>query len=176
MTDRPGRVVIAAGAWSAPLARGLGARLPVTSGRGYAIDLDPAPGHPGRVVQLIEASMAIAPLGDRLRLCGTMELARPAAAIDRRRIELMLRSPGRYFDGWAPPEDPPRVVAAPRPMTPDGLPIIGVLERAPEVIVATGHGMLGMTLGAVTGELVAELAAEGRDRIPPAFRPSRFRW
>ena len=120
--------------------------------------------------------MAIAPLGDRLRLCGTMEIAGPTAAIDQRRVELMLRAPGRYFEGWQVPATPPRVMAAPRPMTPDGLPIIGPLKGAPDVVVATGHGMLGMTLGAVTGELVAELVADGRDSIPMAFRPSRFRW
>jgi D-amino-acid dehydrogenase len=61
-------------------------------------------------------------------------------------------------------------------MSPDGLPMIGPLARAPGVIVATGHGMLGVTLGAVTGELVAELAIEGRAHVPEAFRPSRFRW
>ena len=120
--------------------------------------------------------MAMAPLGDRFRVCGTMELASPTAAIDSGRVQLMLRSPGRYFDGWQAPADPPRVMAAPRPMTPDGLPIIGPLEPSPEVVVATGHGMLGMTLGATTGELVADLVTDGRAEIPAAFLPSRFRW
>jgi D-amino-acid dehydrogenase len=61
-------------------------------------------------------------------------------------------------------------------MTPDGLPIIGVLPGAPDVIVATGHGMLGMTIGARTGELVATQLADGRNDVPAAFIPSRFRW
>jgi D-amino-acid dehydrogenase len=120
--------------------------------------------------------MAIAPLGDRLRLCGTMELASPAAPLDRGRVELMLRSPARYFEGWAAHATPLAVMAAPRPMTPDGLPVIGPLSSAPDIVAATGHGMLGMTLGAITGELVTSLIADGRDEIPSAFLPSRFRW
>ena len=120
--------------------------------------------------------MAIAPLGDRLRLCGTMELARPTAPMDAARIGLMMQSPSRYFDGWQAPSTPLRVMAAPRPMTPDGLPIIGALTSAHQVVVATGHGMLGMTLGAITGELVAELVTEGRSTVPAALLPGRFRW
>jgi D-amino-acid dehydrogenase len=88
----------------------------------------------------------------------------------------MRRSPGRYFEGWREDARPLRVMAAPRPMTPDGLPIIGPLPGAPDVTVATGHSMLGMTLGAVTGELVAALVADGRAELPVAFLPSRFRW
>jgi D-amino-acid dehydrogenase len=169
-------VVLAAGAWSPGLARGLGVRLPVISGRGYVVDVPASSSHPPRLLQLMEASMVAGPLPDRLRLCGTMELARPGKALDQARVRHMSTAPGRYLDGWDPTVVPLRVIATPRPMSPDGLPIIGPIPRAPGVIVATGHGMLGVTAGAVTGELVAALAVGEAGRVPAAFAPTRFRW
>ena len=171
-TESFDRVVLAAGAWSGTLGQRLGVRLPVTSGRGYAIELPPAPGHPTRVIQLLEASMAMAPLGDRLRLCGTMEIASPTAPLDQGRIGLMLRSPGRYFEGWSTDVEPLRVMAAPRPMTPDGLPIIGPLTecagrhrghraRHARDDPGRGHGRAG-------GD--ADRRRSGRRSLPPSSR------
>lgn len=169
-------VVVAAGAWSPGLARGLGIRLPVISGRGYVVDVPMPASRPARLLQLMEASMVAGPLPDRLRLCGTMELTRPVAPLDAARVRLLSTAPGRYLDGWDASVEPLRVIATPRPMSPDGLPVIGPVPRAPGVIVATGHGMLGVTAGAVTGELVAALALGERSLGPVAFAPTRFRW
>ncbi|CAN5839936.1 FAD-dependent oxidoreductase [soil metagenome] len=170
------RLVLAAGAWSPGLARGLGLRLPVISGRGYVVDMPASASHPPRLLQLMEASMVAGPLPGRLRLCGTMELAGPGAGLDQARVRLLSVAPGRYLDGWDPSVPPLRVIATPRPMSPDGLPIIGPVPRTPRVIVATGHGMLGVTAGAATGELFAEIALGDATRVPAAFAPTRFRW
>ena len=67
----------------------------------------------------------------------------------------------------------PRCTGAPRPMTPDGLPIIGPMSRRGDAIVATGHGMLGVTLAAITGELGAEAIFERSDRAVALCAPGR---
>ena len=94
--------------------------------------------------------------------------------IDKRRAGGILTSAADYFDHWERPQN-----AVPwtglRPMTPDGMPIIGRLTHHPNVTVATGHAMLGITLGPVTGELVARsVFGRGLPAYAGVFRPDRF--
>jgi D-amino-acid dehydrogenase len=170
-------VVLAAGAHSGPLSRLFGVRLPVRPGKGYSVDYEPAPVSLKRMVNLADARVAVTPLDRRLRLAGTMEFAGLDTRISPVRVRAIRQAPTRYFTEWDP-ELPPCSApwAAARPMTPDGLPIIGRIPGLDNAWVATGHGMFGVTLGPGTGRALASAISNGA--VPAAlapFDPRRFR-
>ncbi|HOT23360.1 MAG TPA: FAD-dependent oxidoreductase [Thermoleophilia bacterium] len=152
------QVVLAAGAWTAALAGQLGLRLPIEPAKGYSIDLARPAGLPDTPICVGEPHVVLTPLGDRLRLGSTLELSGWDLRIRPRRLTHLRRAADRVL-GIA--EDAPagQVWRGPRPLTPDGLPVIGRSPRHPNVVFATGHCMLGLSLGPVTGKLVAELCA-----------------
>jgi D-amino-acid dehydrogenase len=175
-------VVVAAGAWTPHLLKPLRVSLPIEAGKGYSIDLTPAPALPrpvSRPLYLHETRVAITPLDGMIRLAGTMELSGLNHDVRQERVAAIARSAGWAIRGW--PEEAPasgpgvQIWNGPRPMTPDGLPVIGRLEGYRNLIVASGHAMLGVTLAPATGEAVAELVTTDRapDAIAP-FDPARF--
>jgi D-amino-acid dehydrogenase len=175
-------VVVAAGAWTPRLLNPLRVRVPIEAGKGYSIDLTPAPPLPEpvrRPLYLHETRVAITPLDGMIRLAGTMELSGLNHDVRQERVAAIACSAAWAIRGW-PKQTPTsgpgvRVWNGPRPMTPDGLPVIGQLPGFRNLIVASGHAMLGVTLAPATAEAVAELIATGRapDVIAP-FDPVRF--
>lgn len=167
------RIVLAAGAWTAPLARTAGVSLPIVGGKGYSFDVEPKT-MLARPVLLADAHVGLAPLRDgRLRIAGTMELSGLNLRLDRSRIEAIAAGAARALGPW-------RQAGAPwaglRPITPDGLPVIGQLPEVTNAYVASGYGMLGLTLAPAAGELLAGAIAGA----PPSadlrpFDPVRFR-
>lgn len=152
------QVVIAAGAWSAALARRLGLRLPMQPAKGYSIDVAKPDGLPDLPICVGEAHVVLTPLGDVLRLGSTLELAGWDMSLRPKRLSHLRRAASRVLG--LPDDGPVRQVwRGPRPLTPDGLPFIGRSPRQPNVVFATGHCMLGLTLGPVTGKLVTEVCA-----------------
>ncbi len=151
--------VLAAGAWTALLARQVGLTLPIQPAKGYSITVRRPSEFPELPLILDEAKVAVTPMGDRLRFAGTLELAGHDLRINRRRVLAIRRAVGRYLA--LDPDAQPLVELwrGLRPCTPDGLPIIGWAPRPVNLIVAAGHCMLGMTQGAATGKLVADLVA-----------------
>jgi D-amino-acid dehydrogenase len=171
----PAAVVVAAGAWSAPLLRTVGIRIPVLPAKGYAVTL-PHAALPGRPLMLSEARVAVTPLqgpgGEaRIRLAGTLELGVEEDGINHRRVLAIRRSAARYLD-----LDPSggEVWAGLRPCTPDGLPVVGRPRGYRNLVVATGHGTLGISLAPVTGELVASLVAGRPVQELDPLSPDRF--
>jgi D-amino-acid dehydrogenase len=168
-------VLIAAGAWSDTVTQMIGRRLPLQAGKGYSVDLSPPPAGLARSVEFGERSVAAVPYEGTLRLCGTMELSGLNRRIDPRRVAAIARAPDGYLRNW-----PTRLPGAtgwtgPRPLTPDGLPLIGRLPGLANVYVATGHAMLGMTLGPATGEAIADEITTGRrPEVLEPFDPARF--
>ncbi|EFC82482.1 FAD-binding oxidoreductase [Parafrankia sp. EUN1f] len=159
-------VVLAGGAWLSPLATRFGVRTVVQAGRGYSFSVavkEPPTGplyFPG-------SRVACTPIGAELRVAGMMEFRRPDAPPDPRRIDAIVTAARRLLRGvdldtraleWV----------GPRPCTPDGLPLIGP-TLSPRVHVAGGHGMWGLTLGPITGRLVAEALVDGR--LPAELAP-----
>ena len=115
------------------------------------------------------------PDGGAVRLAGTLELAGLDLSMDQRRIGAMVRGAARYFVDDGSPAAVSGHWAGLRPCTPDGLPIVGAIEGMHNLIVATGHAMLGMTLGPVTGKLVAEVAGGSETSLDvAALSPDRF--
>lgn len=172
--DVPGDVfVLAAGSASPGLASTLGLKLPMQPGKGYSFDVVPSR-MPRLPSILAEARVAVTPMGDRLRLAGTMELSGMDLAIQRRRLEAIHRAPKAYLALDLPPI-PDAPWAGLRPCSPDGLPYLGPFARFPNLHAATGHAMLGIGLAPITGVLVAEAAAGTAPSLPlEAFRPERF--
>jgi D-amino-acid dehydrogenase len=168
------QVVIAAGAWSSQLARELGLRLPLEPAKGYSIDVARPDGLPDLPLCVGEAHVVLTPLGGTLRLGSTLELAGWDMRVRPRRLAHLRRAASRVL---GLPEDGPvsQVWRGPRPLTPDGLPLIGRSPRRPNVVFATGHCMLGLSLGPVTGRLVAEVCAGEAPSIDiDLLRPDRF--
>ena len=158
------QVVLAAGAWTPALTRGLGLALPVEPAKGYSVDVDRPADFPELPLYLGDAHCMLTPLGDFLRLGSTLELSGWDMTIRRKRVAGLRRAAERVMG--IPGDGPVRQIwRGPRPVTPDGLPVVGRVPRRERVILATGHCMLGLSLGPVTGKLVAELAG-GR---PPSL-------
>jgi D-amino-acid dehydrogenase len=164
--------VLAAGAWSGPLARHFGTTLPVRPGTGYSVDL-PALGLRSPVY-LTEAKVAVTPLDAGLRLSGTMEFAGYGETVDPVRAGAIRDAPGGYFRDWAPPADA-TTGAGMRPMTPDGLPVIGRLGTWENAYVSSGHAMLGLTLAPTSALALSRLILRGESSpVLEPFRSDRF--
>ena len=160
-------VVLATGAWLGQLARGSGVRIPVQSGRGYSFSV-PVRQLPAGPVYLPAQRLACTPLPDgRLRVAGVMDFSRPEAALDSSLVARMASGLQVMLAGADTAARADEWVGA-RPVTPDGLPVIG-RTRSPGIFVAGGHGMWGITLGPATGRLLASLITTGR--VPPELGP-----
>ena len=159
-----GQVVLAAGAWTPFLTRGLGVRLPVEPAKGYSVDVERPADFPELPLYLGDAHVVLTPLGDSLRLGSTLELAGWDMRVRPRRVAY-LRAAGERAIG-VPADGPVRQLwRGPRPVTPDGLPVIGRVPGRDRVILATGHCMLGLSLGPATGRLVTQVASGARPEI-----------
>ncbi len=166
-------LVMAAGIGSRELCSMLGVRLPMQPGKGYSFSLHPEP-VPSRVVNFADAHVVATPMGDRLRIGGTMEFDGTLDRFNPRRIEAIVRALRPYVRGidWSARTDE---WVGPRPMTPDGLPFIGRLPGSSRAFVAAGHNMLGLTLAPVTGKVIAELVTAGRAAVDLSpFSVGRF--
>ena len=169
---RAGHVVVAAGVWSGRLARTAGVPLPLVAGKGYAVDFDPG-ASPLRIPIYLHDHRCVAnPMPGRLRLTGGLVLGGLDQRGDPRRVAAIRRAAEEMLGVRARPT---LTWSGLRPCTPDGLPVIGAHESARNVVLATGHGMLGVTLGPLTGTLVADHVA-GRTEHPALrdLSPERF--
>jgi len=172
-------VVLACGAWAPRLAGRLGLKLPVQPGKGYHLDLDLPNGTalPKNPLTLLEERIFFTPYDDHVRLAGTMEFSGFNLRKHPTRLKMLARGASRYMAGVG--ED--RLATARsqwchlRPMSPDGLPLIGPVPGAANTWLATGHGMLGLTQGPITGKLIADALVDGRmaEELEP-LRPDRF--
>jgi D-amino-acid dehydrogenase len=168
-------VVIAAGAWSGRVAAAFGASLPMRPGKGYSLDYRPPILGSEIPLMLAEAHCVMTPLDGMTRLAGTMEFGGFDELVSARRVRALRRAPARYLRDWDPdaPATPP--TAGLRPMTPDGLPVIGRLGESRSLFVASGHAMLGLTLAPRTGRLLADMILDGAGpEVLAPFSPRRF--
>lgn len=152
-------VVLANGAWLNRLARRFGVRTIVQAGRGYSFSV-PVEQMPAGPVYFPVQRVACTPLGDRLRVAGMMEFRAPDEPLDPRRIDAIVDTVRPLLRGAAFKARTDEWVGS-RPCTADGLPLIGP-TTSPRVFVAGGHGMWGIALGPLTGELLAETITTGR--------------
>jgi D-amino-acid dehydrogenase len=149
-------VVLAAGAWSPRVVKELGLRLPVQPAKGYSITFDTPGEASGRPLMLGEARVGISPFGQQMRVAGTLELSGINLNIRRRRVDALREAMGEYLTYDASPRQEDVWVGM-RPLSPDGLPMIGRMGNPSNLVVATGHSMTGMTQGPATGMLVSQI-------------------
>lgn len=171
---RADQFVFATGAWCAKLSDELGCRIPIQPGKGYSVTMtrpDPCPQYP---MLFPEHKVGVSPFDGGYRLGSMMEFAGYDTSIPERRIQQLRDSATPYlvtpftdqveetWYGW-------------RPMTWDSLPIIGPVPRLQNAFLATGHNMLGLSLAAATGRLIAEMMQGEPPHIDPTpFSPERF--
>lgn len=170
-------VLIATGSWSREVGKILGLSIPLVGGRGYSLTLEDSPYHLNYPAILSEGKVAITPLDQRhIRFGGTMEITGIQAPPKMARVQGILNSVKRFFPQWEiPMPKMEQVWYGYRPCSADGLPYIDRVPQWGNCIVATGHSMLGISLGAATGKLVSELANQEPTSIPvAAYRLDRF--
>ena len=170
-------VVLATGPFSLALAEQAGCRLPIQPGKGYHREVAVSPGGaPAMRVACTnrETGIICTPLEGRVRFVGTMEFTGYDLELNRTRLEQLTLKPRAWLPalGDAPPVSE---WCGLRPMSPDGLPFVGPLGDMAGLSVAVGHGNLGLTLSAVTGEMVANHVMGTGDRRLAPFSPARFR-
>ncbi|MZD08580.1 FAD-dependent oxidoreductase, partial [Streptomyces sp. SID5785] len=159
-------VVIANGAWMPGLAAAHGVRVPQHPGRGYSFSVplsEPLRGP----LYFAAPRVAVAPRGDHAHVAGVMELRSPDHPLDRSRIDAITRAIRPLINGadW---NGVSREWVGSRPLTGDGVPVVGP-TRTEGVYVAGGHGMWGLTLGPLTGRLLA-------DRLVTGSTPPELAW
>ncbi len=161
-------VVVAAGHHSDRLLRRHGVRLPLQGAKGYSLTFDGLETSVRGPIYLLEAKVAVAPYAGALRLAGTLELGRDDRRVSPRRVGAVERA-GRDAIHALDGIPSPAAWAGHRPLLPDGLPVLGPVPGRPGLHLATGHAMLGVTLAATTGQLVAEAIVD--DRPSPLLAP-----
>ena len=166
-----GRVVIASGAFSRQIAGSGAEDLPLGTERGYHLMFAEEAGRVTRPVGWGEGGFYATPMAAGLRLAGTVEIASLDKAVNRERLSYILRK-GRQMFGQLP--EPTSEWLGYRPTMPDSLPVIGLAPGKQRVIHAFGHQHLGLTLGGITGRIVADLAEGRRPNADiAAYAPSR---
>ena len=158
--------VVAGGSWSPILARELQLKLPMQAGKGYSLTLPKPRQLPEICAIFSEARVAVTPMGSSLRFGGTMEIAGLNQEINPIRLEGIINAAPRYYPQFRV-EDFAGVKpwCGLRPCSPDGLPYIGRTRKYRNLAIATGHAMMGLSLGPVTGRLIADALANRRPSI-----------
>jgi len=167
-------VVLAAGAWSTALAARGGVRIPMQAGKGYHLDVT-SPTPPLTTAALgAETFVAATPIGDGIRLAGTLEFSGVNHRLVQKRLDMLVAGARRYLRGiddvtirstWC----------GLRPCTSDGLPVLGWAPGVRGLFLATGHAMMGFSLGPLAGRITAECVLDGEPSVDiESFAPGRF--
>jgi D-amino-acid dehydrogenase len=150
--------VICSGAWSPVVARDLKLQLPMQAGKGYSLTISQPRRSPRIPAILTEARVAVTPMGSSLRFGGTMEIAGLNEDLNPARVRGILKSVPRYYPDFTADDfrEVP-VWRGLRPCSPDGVPYVGRTGQFSNLAIATGHAMMGLSLGPISGRLIAEL-------------------
>lgn len=154
------RVVIAAGIWSRTLLKGLGIDIPLLPAAGYSVTgaVEVPPTH---ALKLMESNLAVSPFEGGVRIAGRFALGGRSSDASSREVNRVLAAAGNYLRSGVPTAARVELVGL-RPVTPDSLPVIGLVPGQPGVFVATGHGMLGLTLAPGTAAEITRQVTTGQ--------------
>ena len=167
-------VLIAAGSWSPLLTRKLGVKIPIQAGKGYRINTERETGITIPAL-LVEAKVAVTPMNGFTRFAGTMELAGINDTINPKRVKAISKAVSNYYQGLSlTKEEEATADFGLRPCSPDGLPYIGRTHKYKNLIIASGHAMMGWSLGPPTGKLVSEIISDKKLSLDiKPFHPDR---
>jgi D-amino-acid dehydrogenase len=168
--------VIAGGAWTPQVARGLQANLPMQAGKGYSLTMQRPRQLPKICAIFVEARVAVTPMGGTLRFGGTMEVTGLDESINPARVRGIINAVPRYYPDFKVEDfngiEPWRGL---RPVSPDGMPYVGRLKRYKNLSVAAGHAMMGLSLAPITGKLMSEvLSGETPSLDMTLLDPNRY--
>lgn len=169
-------IVLTGGIDTTTLANQVGLSLPMQGGKGYSLTLPTPVANPQLCSLLKEGRVAVTPMGDTLRVAGTMEICGTNTSISKPRLQGVIEAFCKFYPQYSPSDfkdlDP---WVGLRPCSPDGLPYLGRAPKIANLIIATGHSMMGLSLAPITGKLVADLVANKTPTIPlTQFNPARF--
>jgi D-amino-acid dehydrogenase len=169
-------VIIATGSWSGTLAKKLNLNLPMQAGKGYSFTLPDVKNNVTIPSIFLEARVAVTPMGNTLRFGGTMEIRGVDHSINMKRVKGIVDAiPNYYPEMKVEMPSLEKVWHGLRPCSPDGLPYLGRTKKYKNLILATGHSMLGISLGPGTGKLVSEMLNEEKTSIDLSmFDPERY--
>lgn len=168
------KVVVAAGAWSKPLAAAMGDKVPLDTERGYNVSFPGRTGLTTRPIGFESHGFVVTPLESGLRIGGAVEFGGLEAPPNHARTRVLYDKASGFIEGL-PDFNSGTLWMGFRPSLPDSLPVIGAASRNRNVLYAFGHGHYGMTQSAVTGTLIADLVAGRAPSLAlDAFSPSRF--
>lgn len=162
-------IVFATGSWTPILAKKLQISLPIQAGKGYKIDVS-RPTNISMPAILMEAKMAVTPMNGFTRFAGTMEFSGINNKIIKKRVEAIASNASKFYKNLKiTNEEKADATYGLRPVTPDGLPYIGKSSKFKNLVIATGHAMMGWSLGPVTGKLVSQLISNTKTELDIAM-------
>jgi D-amino-acid dehydrogenase len=166
-------IVLTSGIWSKQLAKKAGVHLVLQDGKGYSFTVPNGPIGLQIPTILSEAKVAITPMGKELRIGGTLEISGITQGVNKKRVSGIIGSIDKYYKRLPiAPDVKKSVWVGYRPLSFDGLPYVGKPKNVPNLTIATGHGMMGLSLGPITGKLVSDIIAE--NKIPFDLHPLRI--
>lgn len=169
-------LVVASGAWSARILKMLGVKMLLQDGKGYSFTMKNVAKNITIPSLLTEHKIAMTPMGTNLRIGGTLEISNLSSAINLQRVEGIAQAIPKYYPELhfeTPPQS--SIWHGFRPCSPDGLPYIGRSMKYKNLVVATGHSMMGISLGPATGMLVGQLLQQQKPTLDlTLLEPDRF--
>lgn len=171
---RPDEVVMAAGTWSGELSKKLNLKIALQGGKGYRINVERQTGITLPAI-LMEAKMAVTPMKGFTRFAGTMEFSGNNAIVRKERVLAITKGAESFYPELEiNSQEIEDAKTGLRPVSPDGLPYIGKSKNIKNLTIATGHAMMGWSLGPATGKLVSELVSDKKTSMDIGpFAPER---
>ena len=173
-TIKVDEVVVAAGSWSPLLTKKLGVKIPIQAGKGYRINVERETGITIPAI-LVEAKVAVTPMTGFTRFAGTMEIAGINETINSKRVKAISNAASQYYQGLKiNQKEIDQAACGLRPCSPDGLPYIGRANNFENLTIATGHAMMGWSLGPSTGKIISEIISDKKTSLDiNPFHPNR---
>lgn len=166
--------VLAAGSWTAKIAEKAGVKILLQAGKGYRIDVKEKTGICTPAI-LVESKVAVTPMNGFTRFAGTMEIARINEDVNQVRVKAITDAASDFYKGLRIDQEArDNASSGLRPLSPDGLPFIGRSSDCANLVLATGHAMMGWTMATGTGKLISEIISNKKTSIDlEPYNPDR---